>query len=194
MLNKIITVALVAVLAALLLPAKVGAWGAGRASYTQVGPDGGVYQTDRAIVGGPGGVVAGSRTTVAGPGGVVAASRTTVVGAGGGGYRYSYAHAGGIGIGGVGAGHIRQREGLSGPWLSQGGAPCEVRREGDSYVFINDQGSWARFVFASDIRLEQVDGQWDRNVTCTVTRDELGRITLRFDSPNAASGYWTPAD
>lgn len=178
MLNRIIAL-VAAFVAAALLPSKVDGWGAVRVSSTQVGPDG-VYQT--------------SRTVVAGPGGVYARGRTTAVGASGGAYQYSYGHAGGIGVGGVGAGHIRQREGLSGVWLNQGGAQCEVRREGDSYVFINENGSWARFAYATAIRLEQSEGQWDRNVTCTVTRDEQGRMVLRFDSPNAASGYWTPVD
>jgi hypothetical protein len=43
-------------------------------------------------------------------------------------------------------------------------------------------------------RLVQVEGQWDPSVVCTVTRDGLGQAVLRFDSPNAPSGYWTRAD
>ena len=180
MLNRIIVPAAVAVLAALLLPSPVDAWGAARVSATQVGPDG-VYHTERTVVGGPGGGYASSRTTVIGT-------------PGGGAYRYSYGHAGGVGIDGGGPGHIRERDGLSGPYVNQGGDSCSVQREGDSYVFTNEKGSWARFVYASDIRLEQVDGQWDRNVTCTVTRDDQGHLILRFDSPDSPSGYWTPAD
>jgi hypothetical protein len=88
----------------------------------------------------------------------------------------------------------RTREGLSGRYQSQGGAWCSVRREGDSYIFVNDQGSWARFTWAGRDRLEQVEGQWDPNVVCTVTRDYDGRTVLRFDSPNAPSGYWTSVD
>jgi len=88
----------------------------------------------------------------------------------------------------------RMRDELSGRYLSQGGAPCSVRREGDSYIFTNDQGSWARFQFTGRDRLEQVEGQWDPSVACKVTRDRDGRMVLRFDSPNAPSGYWTSAD
>jgi hypothetical protein len=86
------------------------------------------------------------------------------------------------------------RDDLSGRYLSQGGAPCSVRREGDGYLFTNDQGSWARFKFTGRNRLEQVEGQWDPAVVCTVTRDDRGRTVLRFDSPNAPAGSWTSAD
>jgi hypothetical protein len=88
----------------------------------------------------------------------------------------------------------RPADGLAGQYLSQGGAPCSVERRRDSYTFTNEQGSWARFVFAGRNRLEQVAGEWDPAVVCTVTRDRLGRTVLRFDSPNAPSGYWTSAD
>lgn len=181
MLNKIVTLAAVAVLACLLLPATVDAWGAAQVSYTQVGPNG-AYYARRTAVGGPGGLFVGGRTVgYGGYGGSYWASR------------YSYAYAGGVGVGGGGSGYVREREGLSGRYLSQGGAPCAVRRDGDSYIFTNDQGSSARFVFAGPNRLEQVEGEWDRNVVCVLVRDEQGRMVLRFDSPNAASGYWTPA-
>src|SRR3954447_3155379 len=61
MLNKIITPATVAALAALLMPSEVGAWGAAHVGYTHVGP-GGVYHTGRTVAAGPGGVYAGGRT------------------------------------------------------------------------------------------------------------------------------------
>jgi hypothetical protein len=178
MLHKVITPAVVAALAALLMPSEVDAWGAAHTGYTFAGP-GGVYHTERTAVGGPGGVYTGSRTTAVGA-------------PGGGVYRYSYGHAGGVGIGGGGSGYIPEREGLCGPYVTQGGAPCSVRRDGDSYVFTNEQGSWARFVSAGPNRLEQVDGQWNRSTTCTVIRDDQGRLVLRFDTPNEPPGYWTP--
>lgn len=64
------TVALVAlpVLAALLTPAKVDAYGAAHVGYTHVGPNG-VYHTGETAVAGPGGVYAGGHTTAAGYGG-----------------------------------------------------------------------------------------------------------------------------
>jgi hypothetical protein len=192
MLNKIVALAGSAVLACLLLPAKVDAYGAVQAGYAQVGPDG-VYYTRRTAVSGPGGTYVAGRTVSYGAPGY-GAPGYGAPGSGGayGVSRYNYGYAGGVGV--EGYGHIREREGLSGNFVSQGGAPCSVRRDGDSYIFTNDQGSWARFVFAGPNRLEQVEGQWDRNVVCVVIRDEAGRTSLRFDSPNARSGYWTAAD
>ena len=98
MLNKIIMAA-VAVLAALLLPSKVDAWGAAHVGYTHVGP-GGVYHAGRTVAAGPGGVYAGGRTTAVGTyGGAYRAGYGGAVGYGGayGGYHYGYAGAAGYG-------------------------------------------------------------------------------------------------
>ena len=75
MLNKIITLAIVATLTALLMPSRVGAWGAAHVGYTHVGPAG-VYHT--------------GRTAAAGPGGVYAGGHTSAYGAYGGAYRAGY--------------------------------------------------------------------------------------------------------
>jgi hypothetical protein len=84
---------------------------------------------------------------------------------------------------------------LSGQYVNQGGAPCYVERRRESYVFTNEQGSRARFVFTGRNRLEQTGRtEWDPAVVCTVTSDRFGRLVLRFDSPNAPPGYWTAAD
>jgi len=96
MLNKIITLAAVAVLAALLTPSKVDAWGAARVSATRVGPGGGVYH--------------GSRTVAAGPRGVYTGGRAGAVGYGGAnGARYGGAvrYGGGAAVGGARYGYIR---------------------------------------------------------------------------------------
>jgi hypothetical protein len=96
MLTKIIAPAAVAVLAALLAPSKVDAWGGAHVGYTHVGP-GGVYHA--------------GRTVAAGPGGVYAGGRAGAVGYGGGAYRAGY--GGGVGYGGAaygaryGYGYIR---------------------------------------------------------------------------------------
>jgi hypothetical protein len=90
MLKKIIMLAMVAVLAALLVPSKVDAWGAARVSATRVGPYGGVYHGSRTVAGGYGG---GYR---AGYGGVGYR----------GGYGYSYGY-GGVAAGGFRYGYIR---------------------------------------------------------------------------------------
>jgi hypothetical protein len=87
MLNKIIPVALVAVLAALLLPSRVDAWGAARVGGFRVGPYGGVYGGSRTVVAGPRGVAVGGRS-FGGYGGY------------GGAYRYNYGYGG---YGGYGA-------------------------------------------------------------------------------------------
>jgi hypothetical protein len=82
---------------------------------------------------------------------------------------------------------------LTGPYINQSnGGRCSVHRDGRSYIFTNENGSWARFVFADYDRLVQVEGQWDRSVCATVQHDR-GRIVLTFDSPNAPSGYWVSA-
>jgi hypothetical protein len=100
MLNKIVTLAMVALLAALLVPSKVDAWGAARVSATRVGPYGGVHHASRTVVAGPGGVAVGGRSAGVGPyGGGYRAGYAGGVGYGGGGYRYSY--------GGGGYGYIR---------------------------------------------------------------------------------------
>src|SRR4051812_1471489 len=104
MLNKIITLAAVAALAAVLMPSRVGAWGAAHVGFTHVGP-GGVYHTGRTVVAGPGGVYAGGRTGGYGPygayGGGYRAGYVGPVGYGGayGGYHYGAVYGGGYSYG-----------------------------------------------------------------------------------------------
>src|SRR3954454_12823073 len=93
MLNKIVTLVAVAVLAVLLIPSRVGAWGAAHVGVTRVGP-GGVYHSGRTVAAGPRGVAAGGRTTAVGAsGGAYRAGSVGAVGYGGG-YRYSSGYAG----------------------------------------------------------------------------------------------------
>jgi hypothetical protein len=103
MLNKIITLAMAAVLAALLMPSKVDAWGAARVSGVAVGPRGGVYAGSRTVVAGPGGVAVGGRSAAVGPyGGGYRAG-----GVAAGGYRYNYGYSGGAAVGGYRYGYVR---------------------------------------------------------------------------------------
>src|SRR3954454_23796598 len=104
MLNKIVTLVAVAVLAVLLIPSRVGAWGAARVGVTRVGP-GGVYHAGRTVAAGPGGVYAGGRTAAYGAGGgVYRGGYGGAVGYGGAaGYRYS----GGAAYGAARYGYIR---------------------------------------------------------------------------------------
>ena len=101
MLNKIFTLAMVAVLAALMTPTKMDGWGAARVSATRVGPAGGVYHASRTVAAGPRGVYAGGRAV--GVGGYGGAYRAGY----GGGYRYNYGYAGGGAVGGYRYGYIR---------------------------------------------------------------------------------------
>ena len=108
MLTKIITLALVAALAALLTPSRVGAWGAAHVGYTHVGP-GGVYHAGRTVAAGPGGVYAGGRIGGYGAyGGAYRAGYGGAVGYGGAAYGgYHYGYAGGYGYGAARYGYIR---------------------------------------------------------------------------------------
>ena len=93
MLNRIITLAMGAVLAALLMPSKVDGWGAARVSATRVGPYGGVHHASRTVAAGPGGVYAGGRTSARGAyGGVYRGGYGAAAGYGGayGAARYGY--------------------------------------------------------------------------------------------------------
>jgi heterogeneous nuclear ribonucleoprotein A1/A3 len=109
MLNKIITLATMAALAALLMPSRVDAWGAAHVGYTHVGP-GGVYHTGRTVAAGPGGVYAGGRTGAYGAyGGAYRAGYGGAVGYGGAyrGYHYGAGYAGGVTYGAARYGYIR---------------------------------------------------------------------------------------
>lgn len=84
---------------------------------------------------------------------------------------------------------------LSGTYINKAnGGECYISRNGRGYTFVNENGDRARFVFVTRDRLEQVSGQWDRNVVATVTQDRFGRTVIRFDAPRTRSGYWVLAD
>jgi hypothetical protein len=83
---------------------------------------------------------------------------------------------------------------IAGDYINQSnGGACSVYPQGRSFVFVNENGSRARFVFAGPRRLEMVSGQWDPSVVVTVLPRRGGPV-LRFDSPNSAPGYWVPDD
>jgi hypothetical protein len=101
MLKKILTVAMVAVLAVLLMPSEVDAWGAARVSYSRTGPYGGTRTTSRTYAGGPGGMYAGGRAASYGPYGGYRAGYGY-----GRAYGYNYGY-GGAAVGGYRYGYIR---------------------------------------------------------------------------------------
>jgi hypothetical protein len=104
MLNKIVTLAVVAVLAALLMPSRVGAWGAAHVGVTRVGPYGGVHHAGRTVAAGPGGVYSSGHVGGVGPGGAYRAGYAGGAGYGGA-YRAGYAGAAGWGGYRAGAGY-----------------------------------------------------------------------------------------
>lgn len=92
------------------------------------------------------------------------------------------------------AGWRQRADDVSGEYVNRSnGKECAVEARGRGFVFINENGSRARFVYAGPRRLEMVSGDWDPDVVVTVMRDRRGRPVLRFDSGNAAPGYWEPA-
>jgi hypothetical protein len=91
----------------------------------------------------------------------------------------------------------RERVGidLTGAYINRSnGGQCQVSRRGRGYDFVNENGTPAFFVYSGPRRLRMVSGDWDPDIVVTVTRGLRGRIVLRFDSPNAPTGYWVSAD
>src|SRR4051812_42753868 len=74
---------------------------------------------------------------------------------------------------------------IAGDYVNQSnGKGCSVYRKGRDYVFVNENGSRARFAFTRPGRLEMVAGEWDPDVIVSVGQDRRGRTILRFDSAN----------
>lgn len=89
----------------------------------------------------------------------------------------------------------RRGDDLSGTYQSTSdGATCYVTSDGRSYLFVNDQGQQARFVWVAPRRLQWAGGGWDPNIVVTVDRDRWGRRVLRFDAPYTPTGTWVSVD
>lgn len=71
-----------------------------------------------------------------------------------------------------------------------GGGTCEVHADRRGYVFVNEKGSEALFVYYAPGKLRMIAGTWDPNTVVSVSRDRHGRTVLRFDEPGTPSGYW----
>jgi hypothetical protein len=85
--------------------------------------------------------------------------------------------------------------GLAGNYINtSNGGSCSISPEGRGYVFINENGSAARFVFVGPRRLEMVSGEWNPGVVATLGRDREGRMLIRFQEPGNKPGYWVAAD
>jgi hypothetical protein len=88
-----------------------------------------------------------------------------------------------------------QDEGLSGQYVNTAnGKPTEVYRRGRGYVFVNENGTRARFEFDGRDRLRLVSGDWNPDTVVTVTRDDSGRLALRFKEPGQPAGSWVKQD
>jgi hypothetical protein len=89
----------------------------------------------------------------------------------------------------------RQADDISGTYINRSnGGECEVYARGRGYVFVNENGSKARFVFTRPGRLEMTAGDWDPSVVVTVQRGRGGRTVLRFDSGKERPGSWVRDD
>jgi len=73
-------------------------------------------------------------------------------------------------------------------------AYCRVTPRRGGYLFVNENGSPALFTYSAPGQLRMARGEWDPNIVVSVTRDAMGRMMLRFDSPSAPTGYWVRAD
>lgn len=84
---------------------------------------------------------------------------------------------------------------LSGTYRHSGGGTCYIEARGRSYIFENEKGERARFVWASPRRLEIVStrGGWSPDVVATVGQDRFGRVVIRFTAPGADNGFWVSA-
>jgi hypothetical protein len=89
----------------------------------------------------------------------------------------------------------RMSDDLSGRYANvSGGGDCSVYRRGRGYVLVNERGSRAYFAPSGPGQFRMASGEWDPGVRVTVSGDRYGRTVLRFDSPDAATGYWVSAD
>ncbi|MBI1917944.1 MAG: hypothetical protein HYS12_24890 [Planctomycetes bacterium] len=80
---------------------------------------------------------------------------------------------------------------LSGTYVNtSNGGTCEVYREGRDYVFVNENGTPARFRFVGPGRLRMVAGDWNPTIVATVGVGRDGRPFLRFQEAGNPPGYW----
>jgi hypothetical protein len=87
------------------------------------------------------------------------------------------------------------RDDLSGFYMNtSNGGKCQVMRHWGYYVFINENGTPARFVFSGPDRMRMVAGDWDPDTMVVVQWARFGRPTLRFQGtrPGGQPGYWVP--
>ena len=90
---------------------------------------------------------------------------------------------------------IQDNDPLTGEYTFTGnGGACSVQARGRGYVFTNENGQSAYFVYVGRNRLQPSrPGQWDADIVCTVSRDRFGRTVLRFRTWAGSTSYWVSA-
>jgi len=84
---------------------------------------------------------------------------------------------------------------LSGTYVNtSNNGTCEVYREGRNYVFVNENGTPARFRFVGPDQLRIVSGDWNPNTVATVGVGRDGRPFIRFKEPGNRPGFWVLQD
>lgn len=74
------------------------------------------------------------------------------------------------------------------------GGVCQIYRQGRGFVFVNENGTPARFDFTGPRRLGLTSGDWNPYIVATVGQDEYGRTLIRFKEPGQPAGYWVRYD
>ena len=74
------------------------------------------------------------------------------------------------------------------------GGDARVFRRGRGYVFVNEHGTRAYFVYDGPGQLRMVDGDWNPSTRVTVSGDRHGRTVLRFRTWGERPGYWVSSD
>ena len=84
---------------------------------------------------------------------------------------------------------------LSGTYINtSNNGTCEVFRRGRDYVFVNENGTPARFRFVGPNQLRIVSGDWNPNTVATVGVGRDGRPFIRFKEPGNRPGFWVLQD
>jgi hypothetical protein len=61
-------------------------------------------------------------------------------------------------------------------------------------VFVNENGTPARFAFVGPSTLELVSGDWNPDTFATLSRNRHGRPVIRFKEPGQPAGFWVSAE
>jgi hypothetical protein len=80
---------------------------------------------------------------------------------------------------------------LSGTYVNtSNGGVCDVHRQGRDYLFVNENGTPARFRFVNPGQLRMAWGDWNPDTVATPGIGGDGRPFIRFQEPGNRPGYW----